>query len=79
MSVIEQCTNIIFCVLMQKSPAELLTMLQQAYGDTVKKKSQMNDWHIRFHERRVSLDDNTRRSCLPTLKMEQMSIVWERL
>ena len=33
MSDIVECTNIQFCVLLQKSPAETLTILWKAYGD----------------------------------------------
>lgn len=31
--VTQKCTNIKFCVLLQKLPAETLMMLQKAYGD----------------------------------------------
>jgi hypothetical protein len=37
MSEIEERTNIKFCVLLQKSPAETLTVLWKAYGDTAMK------------------------------------------
>ena len=79
MSVIERRTNLTFCVLMQKSPAELLTMLRQAYNDTVIKISHIYDWHKPFHDRRDSVNGDTRRSCPSTSKMEHVSIVWERL
>ena len=79
MFVFEQCTNLIFCVLLQKSPALLLTMSQQAYCDIVAKTSQMCDWHKLFHDRRDSVDDDTHRSCPSTSKMQQMSIVCKRL
>jgi hypothetical protein len=39
MSVVEQQMNIKFCVLLQKSPVETLTMLQQEYGDRAVRKS----------------------------------------
>jgi hypothetical protein len=37
MFVTQQCTSIKFCVLLQKSPAETLTMLQKEYGDRAMK------------------------------------------
>jgi len=39
MSVVEQQMNIKFCVLLQKSPVETLTMLQQEYDDRAIRKS----------------------------------------
>ena len=36
-SVTEQHTDITFCVLLQKSPAEILTMLQQTHGGQMTK------------------------------------------
>ena len=54
-------------------------MLQQAYDDTVIKISQMYDCHTRFHDRRDSDNNDTRRSCPSTSKMEHLSIEWERL
>jgi len=42
-SVTEQRTDITFCVLLQKSPAEILTMLQQTHGEGQMTKSQVCD------------------------------------
>lgn len=56
----EQRANIKFCVLLQKSPGETLQMLIQAYGDVAMKKSQVYEWHKRFREGRVSIEDDPR-------------------
>jgi len=48
--VTEECMNIKSCVLLQKSPAETLTMLQQACDDREMKKSQVYDWHKHFYD-----------------------------
>ena len=41
MAVVEQCTNIKFCVWLQKSPAEIQNLLQQVYGERAMKKSRV--------------------------------------
>jgi len=51
----------------------------EAYVDKLTKTFQMYDWQKRVHVRRDSVDDDTRRSCPSTSKMEQILIVWERL
>ena len=56
MPVNEQLMNIKSCVLLQKSPAETLTMLQQAYDDREMKKSQVYDWHKHFYDGHESVD-----------------------
>lgn len=56
----EQRTNIKFCVLLKKSPAETLQMLTEAYGAEALKKSQVYEWHKRFREGRVNTADEPR-------------------
>jgi len=51
-------TNIKFCVLLQMSPAETLTVLQQLYGDRTMKKSLVCDWHKPFTDGREIVDDD---------------------
>jgi len=54
----EQRTNIKFCILLQISPAETLTMLQQLYGDRTIKISLVYDWHKPFTDgREIVVDD----------------------
>jgi ppGpp synthetase/RelA/SpoT-type nucleotidyltranferase len=60
MAVIEQLTNIKFCVWLQKFPVETLTIFQQSYGDRSMKMSQVRDWYKRFHDGRESFDDDPR-------------------
>jgi hypothetical protein len=63
-SVTEQSMNKKFCVLLQKSPAETLTMLQQAYGDKAMKTSQVYEQHKCFHDECRSVHDDPRSDCL---------------
>lgn len=49
-----------FFVLLQKSAAQTITMLQQACGERVIKDSQLYDWHKRFHDGRESAEDHQR-------------------
>jgi hypothetical protein len=58
MPLIEQRMNIKSCVLLQKSPAETLTMLQQVYDDREMKKSQVYDWHKHFCDGLESVDSD---------------------
>ncbi|KAJ4429679.1 hypothetical protein ANN_21880 [Periplaneta americana] len=44
----EQRTNIKFCVLLHKTPAETLRLLEEAYGEAVMKKTPVYAWHKRF-------------------------------
>ncbi|BFY99223.1 hypothetical protein BsWGS_02263 [Bradybaena similaris] len=60
MSLIEQRTNVKFCVLLEKSPSETLALLNKAYGATAMKKSQVFEWHKRFREGRVNVGDDVR-------------------
>jgi ribosomal protein S25 len=66
MSLVEQRTNVKFCVLLEKSPSETVSFLNKAYGDTAMKKSQVFEWHKRFREGRVSVDDDKRSGRPPT-------------
>lgn len=52
----EQQANIKSCVLLQKSPSEMLTILQKAYGDRAMKKLQVYDWQKWFCEDWVTVD-----------------------
>jgi hypothetical protein len=54
----EQSMNIKSCVLLQKSPAETITMLQQAYGDREMKKSQVYGWHKHFCDGQENVDSD---------------------
>jgi histone-lysine N-methyltransferase SETMAR len=58
--VYEQRTNIKFCVLLKKSPAETLQLLTEAYGAEAMKKSQVYEWHKRFREGRMDIADDPR-------------------
>ena len=58
MPVTEQCMNIKSCVLLQNSPVETLTMLQQAYDDREMKNSQVYDWHKHFCDGHESVDSD---------------------
>jgi hypothetical protein len=59
---------------MQKSTVELLTMLQQAYVDTVMKTSQMYDWHKHFHDRRDSVDADSVKSVHQSQKQSKCQL-----
>lgn len=69
----EQRANIKFCVLLQKSASETLEMLNQAYGNEAMKKSQVYEWHKRFREGRVSIEDDPR-SGRPSTSMTDTNI-----
>uniref|UniRef100_A0A1B6MJV2 Mos1 transposase HTH domain-containing protein n=1 Tax=Graphocephala atropunctata TaxID=36148 RepID=A0A1B6MJV2_9HEMI len=60
MALSEQRANIKFCVLLQKSPCETLELLNQAYRDEAMKKSQVYEWHKRFREGRINIEDDDR-------------------
>ncbi|KAJ4438653.1 hypothetical protein ANN_14600 [Periplaneta americana] len=53
---IEQRTNIKFCVLLHKTPAETLRLLEEAYGEA----AQVYAWHKRFSGGRDSIKDDVR-------------------
>lgn len=44
----EQRKKTEFCVFLQKSLSEILTMLQQVYGNRALEKFQIYSWHKRF-------------------------------
>jgi hypothetical protein len=54
----EQRTGIKFCVLLQISAAETLTMLRQPYGERTMKKSQVCHWHKPFPDGCEIVDDD---------------------
>lgn len=56
----EQRVCIKFCVKLDKSATETIQLLQQAYGDSSLKKSQVFNWHRRFREGRESVEDDSR-------------------
>ncbi|BFZ06998.1 hypothetical protein BsWGS_10037 [Bradybaena similaris] len=58
MSWTEQCTNVKFSAILEKSPSETLTLFNKAYGDTAMKKSKVFEWQKRFREVCVSIDDD---------------------
>ncbi|KAJ4431960.1 hypothetical protein ANN_20569 [Periplaneta americana] len=57
---IEQRTNIKFCVLLHKTPAETLRLLEEAYDEAAMKKTQVHAWHKRFSGGRDSIKDDVR-------------------
>jgi hypothetical protein len=56
----EQRECIRFSVLLYKSPAETLRMTEEAYGKAVMNKTQVHEWHKRFHDGRASVSDYPR-------------------
>ncbi|GBL99229.1 hypothetical protein AVEN_140690-1 [Araneus ventricosus] len=60
MSSLEQRVNIKFCVLLEKSPSEILEMLKEAYGNDATKETAVYEWHKRFHEGRANFEDDPR-------------------
>ena len=66
MSIIEQCTNIKFCVLLQKLPLETGMLYQKGYCESeIKKKSEVHEWQENFYESCVS--DDVHRGHLSTV------------
>jgi len=60
MSQFEQCANIKFMCSLGKSASEMLSVLQQVYGDTTLKKSAVYDWFFRFKNGQETLEDDQR-------------------
>ncbi|PSN56798.1 hypothetical protein C0J52_02699 [Blattella germanica] len=54
----EQRTNIRFCVLLHKTTAETLTLLEEAYADEAMKKIQVFTLHKRFSGGHDSINDD---------------------
>ena len=50
MSKAKQRVAIEFCVKLGKSPTETCNLLEQAYGDSVLKNTQVFKWHKRFRD-----------------------------
>jgi hypothetical protein len=53
MSAADQSANIKFCILLYKSPSEILGMLEEAHGKTAMKKTRVYGWYK--CEKRVSM------------------------
>jgi hypothetical protein len=58
MSATEQRANIKCCVLQNESPSETLRMLAEAYGKAAMKKTQVYEYHKRFHDGRANVIDD---------------------
>jgi hypothetical protein len=54
----DQRVCIKFCANLGKSAAEVLTMMQQAFGDQMFSRTQVFQWHARFKAGRKSVDDD---------------------
>ena len=57
---LEQRASIKFCVKLRKSATETFDMLQPAYGDDAMSRARCFEWHSRFKNGRMSLDDAER-------------------
>ncbi|PSN55757.1 hypothetical protein C0J52_04816, partial [Blattella germanica] len=64
----EQRININFCVLLHKTTAETLTLLEEAYDEEAMKKSQVYALHKRFYGGRDRIKDNVRATATAFLK-----------
>jgi len=72
MSQFKQRTNIKFMCRLGKSASETLSALQQVYGDTALKKSEVYNWFSQFKNGQETEDDQ--RSGRPsTSRTEEMS------
>jgi transposase len=54
----EQRVYIKFCANLGKSATEILTMIQQAFGDPILSRAQVFQWHARYKTGRKSVEDN---------------------
>jgi hypothetical protein len=57
----EQSVCMKFCFLMEKTAAETIVMLQQAFKDDAFGKSQVYEWFARFKNGNMSIEDLPRR------------------
>jgi hypothetical protein len=54
----EQRVCIGFCADLEKIATEIVTMIQQAFGDQIVSRTQVFHWHARFKTGRKSVDDD---------------------
>ena len=73
MSNIEQRYSIKFCVLLGKSATETKTLLEQAYGQDSLGKTMVYEWHRRFREGRVTVEDEDRPGA-PAIAINQENV-----
>ena len=57
---IEQQINLKVLVRHGKTPTEVLKLLQQVYGDDMRSRTRLFDWHRRFKEGREEVEDDQR-------------------
>jgi hypothetical protein len=67
MSLAQQSAKINCCLLLQKSPSDILRMLEEARGKAAKKKTQVYEWHRSFRNGRESVNDDSRCGFFDTL------------
>ena len=57
---VEQRTNIKFCVKLRKTATETFNMLLEVYGDSCMSRTRAFEWHKRFVDGRLSVEDDAK-------------------
>ena len=57
---VEQRTNIKFCVKLGKTATETFNMLLEVYGDSCMSRTRVFEWHKRFVDGRLSVEDDAK-------------------
>ena len=62
----KQSNNLKFLVWLEKTPTETFKLLQEVYGDATMSRTWIFEWHKKFKERRVDMENDPRRRPRPT-------------
>ena len=70
---VEQRTNIKFCVKLGKMATETFNMLLEVYGDSCMSRTRVFEWHKRFVDGRLSVEDDAKLEGLAASKLMSTS------
>jgi transposase len=74
----KQRAAIKFCVKLKKTATETFEMLKSAYGEECLSRTIVFEWHKRFKEERVSLQDDERKGRPSTSRTEESKEVIQK-